>query len=55
MSTNLLLEDTTDLAELDLDIQISETEDEGPAFASGGFTSPSTYSPGPSPCNICCA
>ncbi|MBO8191578.1 hypothetical protein ITI46_07710 [Streptomyces oryzae] len=52
MSTNLLLEDTTDLTELDLDIQISETEGEGPAFASGGFTSPSTYG---SPCNLCCA
>ncbi|MBO8200865.1 MULTISPECIES: class II lantibiotic LanA [Streptomyces] len=52
MSTNLLLEDTTtDLAELDLDIQISETEGEGPAFASGGYTSPSTYG---SPCNLCC-
>ncbi|MFF9915871.1 class II lantibiotic LanA [Streptomyces sp. NPDC013457] len=51
MSANLLLEDTTDLAELDLDIQISETEGEGPAFAAGGYTSPSTYG---SPCNVCC-
>ncbi|MEV8389105.1 MULTISPECIES: hypothetical protein [unclassified Streptomyces] len=51
MSTNLLLEDTTDLVDLDLDIQISETEGEGPAFASGGATSPSTFG---SPCNICC-
>ncbi|GAA2526764.1 MULTISPECIES: class II lantibiotic LanA [Streptomyces] len=51
MSTNLLLEDTTDLTELDLDVQISETDGEGPAFASGGYTSPSTYG---SPCNLCC-
>ncbi|MFC0598827.1 class II lantibiotic LanA [Streptomyces palmae] len=51
MSTNLLLEDTTDLTDLDLDIQISETDGEGPAFASGGYTSPSTYT---SPCSLCC-
>ncbi|WP_331763894.1 hypothetical protein [Streptomyces anthocyanicus] len=50
MSTHLLLKDTADLSELDLDIQISETG-EGPAFASGGATSPSTYG---SPCNLCC-
>ncbi|WP_330176612.1 hypothetical protein OG875_25790 [Streptomyces sp. NBC_01498] len=52
MSTNLLLEDTTDLVELDLDIQIAETEAEGTAYAAGGATSPSTFG---SPCNICCA
>lgn len=52
MSTELLLEDTTDLTELDLDIQVSETDDEGPAYAAGGATSPSTFG---SPCNLCCA
>ncbi|MFH8453961.1 hypothetical protein ACH4CD_32585 [Streptomyces fungicidicus] len=51
MSTNLLLEDTTDLTDLDLEIQIAETASEGPAFARGGATSPSTYG---SPCNLCC-
>ncbi|MFJ8848159.1 hypothetical protein ACIRFF_35295 [Streptomyces cyaneofuscatus] len=51
MSTNLLLEDTTDFAETDLEVHISETEGEGPAFAEGGYTSPSTYG---SPCNLCC-
>jgi hypothetical protein len=51
MSTNLLLEDTTDFTELDLEVRISEIDGEGPAFAAGSGTSPNTHG---DPCQLCC-